>query len=735
MGRIPLEESDSTQRARVGGKAANLGELSRLAGVRVPRGFCVTPDADLEEIEVDETVAWAVRSSATSEDSPSTSFAGLHDTFLNVVGRDAVRAHVKRCRESLSSERAITYRRRNGIADDSVHMAVVVQEMVPARVSGVLFTADPVSGNRTAVAIEAVAGLGEALVSGRVTPEVIRVGQPSALLTEAQITELIELGRRIEAHFGRPQDIEWCLAEDGFFVVQSRPITTLFPVPESSEPGRRVYLSVGHQQMMTDSMRPLGRSLFQLTAGRPMFEAGSRLFVDVTQALASPPMRDGLLQMMRKSDVLMHDALLTVLQTTATAAVPTKTPTLEPDEALVRELIANTRTSLETLAREIATKSGPETFDFILEDLKVLKQLLFEPRSHAVVMAGIEASWWLNEHLEKGETDVLTQSVPNNVTSEMGLALIDVADVIRASPELVAHLEQGRIDALRPVLQGWLDAYGMRCVGEIDVTRPRWSEQPSSLIPLLLSHVKNLAPGAGRKRFEEGRLLAERKEREVLARPGMPPETKQMIARLRTFIGYREFPKYGLVCRHFLYKQALMREAGKRFHRPEDAFFLTFHEFHEAVRSQRVPTELIAERKETFREHQALTPPRVITSDGETFSGSYRRGDVPAGALVGLAVSTGVIEGRARVIRELSDATVEPGDILVTAFTDPSWTPLFVAIKGLVTEVGGLMTHGAVIAREYGLPAVVSVEGAMQRIRDGQHIRVNGTDGFVELLD
>ena len=735
MGLIPLEEIDGTQRARVGGKAANLGELSRIAGVRVPRGFCVTTDADLAEIEVDEGVAYAVRSSATAEDAASTSFAGLHDTFLNVVGRDAVREHVKRCRDSLLSERAIAYRRRNEIPDDTVHMAVVVQEMVPARVSGVLFTADPVTGNRKTVAIEAVPGLGEALVSGHVTPERIRVGAPSALLTEAQITELVAIGRRLEAHFGRPQDVEWCLAADGFFIVQSRPITTLFPIPESSEPGRRVYLSVGHQQMMTDAMKPLGRSLFQLTAGRPMFEAGSRLFVDVTQAIASPPMREGLLQMMRKSDVLMHDALLTALQTTAPAVVPTKPPTLEPNASIVPELIANIRASIATLARETVTKSGPELFDFILSDLQELKRLLFDPRSHAVVMAGIEASWWLNEHLEKGETDVLTQSVPHNVTSEMGLALLDVADVIRASPELKAALEQGRIEALLPVLQGWLDAYGMRCVGEIDVTRPRWSERPSALIPVLLGHVKNLAPGAGRKRFEEGRLRAEEKEREVLARPGTPPETKQVIARLRAFIGYREFPKYGLVCRHFLYKQALLREASTLLREPEDSFFLTFQEFHEAVRSQRVPAELIAQRKATFREHEALRTPRVLTSDGETFSGTYRRGGAPAGALIGLAVSTGVVEGRARVIRELSDATLEPGDILVTAFTDPSWTPLFVSVAGLVTEVGGLMTHGAVIAREYGLPAVVSVEGAMQRIRDGQRLRVNGTDGFVELLD
>ena len=152
------------------------------------------------------------------------------------------------------------------------------------------------------------------------------------------------------------------------------------------------------------------------------------------------------------------------------------------------------------------------------------------------------------------------------------------------------------------------------------------------------------------------------------------------------------------------------------------------------VRTHQVDDQLIARRKEAFRSYAALRAPRVLTSDGEAVAGSYRRDDLPAGALVGLPVSAGIIEGRARVILEMAEAELEPGDILVTAYTDPSWSPLFVATKGLVTEVGGLMTHGAVIAREYGLPAVVGVEHATRLIRDGQRIRVHGTDGYVELL-
>jgi pyruvate,water dikinase len=292
----------------------------------------------------------------------------------------------------------------------------------------------------------------------------------------------------------------------------------------------------------------------------------------------------------------------------------------------------------------------------------------------------------------------------------------------------------------------WLEKYGMRCVGEIDITRPRWSERPSSLVPVILGHIRNFEPGAGARRFEQGRQEAWAKEQDVLSRLRVLPdgerradETKQMIDRVRTFIGYREYPKYGMVSRYFIYKRALLKEAERLVHAHvlrdrEDIFYLRFHELHDVVRTHTVDDELVRRRKEAFRAHQALIPPRVLTSDGEAVRGTYRRDDVPSGALAGLAVSAGVVEGRARVILDMGEARLEAGDILVTAYTDPSWTPLFVAIAALVTEVGGLMTHGAVIAREYGLPAVVGVEHATRLIRDGQRIRVHGTEGYVEIL-
>ncbi|XTZ16677.1 PEP-utilizing enzyme [Micromonospora echinospora] len=437
---------------------------------------------------------------------------------------------------------------------------------------------------------------------------------------------------------------------------------------------------------------------------------------------------------------------------------------IETDPAIVTELIARSQASVAALRRDIRTKSGPELFDFLLEAFQEHKRDLGDPLSMQAIMAGMQATWWLNDRLqewlgEKNAADTLTLSAPDNVTSEMGLALLDVADVIRPHPEVVAFLhgagDEAFLDELpklpggteaRDAIQAYLDRYGMRCVGEIDITRPRWSERPLTLVPLILDNVRNFAPGAAAQRFEQGRRKAQQKEQDVLARLRALPdgeqkaaETKRMIDRVRTFIGYREYPKYGIVSRYFVYRQALLQEAERLVRagvlaERDDVFYLTFQELHDVVRSNRVDARLIRQRKEAFRSYHALTPPRVLTSDGEAVVGAYRRDDVPAGALIGLPVSVGTVEGRARVILDLTEAEIEAGDILVTAYTDPSWSPLFVAVAGLVTEVGGLMTHGAVIAREYGLPAVVGVPDATRLIRDGQRIRVHGTDGYVEVL-
>ena len=401
---------------------------------------------------------------------PTASFAGQYDTYLNVAGRAAILDHISRCWASLFTERAVTYRLRNGFDHRKAQIAVVVQQMVFPQAAGILFTADPVTSNRKVASIEAGVGLGEALVSGLVNPDVynVRDGEVVAraieperrqqpALTDAQAVRLAQLGGRIEAHFGRPQDIEWCLVEGDFWIVQSRPITTLFPIPAADDQENHVYLSVGHAQMMTDAMKPLGLSFWQLTTPRPMHVAGGRLFVDVASDLASPARRAGLLELIGKSDPLTGDALETILERgdfipTLRDERPGPAPgggvpdPIETDPAIVTGLIERSEASIATLKSDIRGKSGSALLDFILADIQELKRILFDPQSHRVFMSAMEATWWLNEHLqewlgEKSAADTLAQSVPHNVTSEMGLALLDVADVIRPHPEVVAFLD------------------------------------------------------------------------------------------------------------------------------------------------------------------------------------------------------------------------------------------------------------------------------------------------------
>lgn len=345
---LGLHEIEKTQLSLVGGKGLHLGELSKIQGIQVPEGFCVTTVGYQKAIEQNETLqvlldqlamlkvedrdqignisrkirqiimevdipsdvvkavahylsqfgeehAYAVRSSATAEDLPHASFAGQQDTYLNIIGVDAILQHISKCWASLFTDRAVIYRMQNGFDHSQVYLSVIVQRMVFPQASGILFTADPITSNRKVLSIDAGFGLGEALVSGLVSADCYKVQdgqiidkriatkklaiygrkeggtetqqidsdqQKAQTLTDEQILQLARIGREIEAHFGQPQDIEWCLARDTFYIVQSRPITTLFPIPEASDQENHVYISVGHQQMMTDPIKPLGLSFF-----------------------------------------------------------------------------------------------------------------------------------------------------------------------------------------------------------------------------------------------------------------------------------------------------------------------------------------------------------------------------------------------------------------------------------------------------------------------------------------
>ncbi|HEX2629305.1 MAG TPA: PEP/pyruvate-binding domain-containing protein, partial [Chitinophagaceae bacterium] len=479
---LGFREIDKTKLMLAGGKGANLGELSLIEGIRVPDGFCVTTTAfkkittgnkefialvdelthlkptdrkkinevstkirlliesipvskDIEnEIDsylkkIGEQDAYAVRSSATAEDLPSASFAGQQDSYLNITGTKNILTHISKCWASLFTERAVTYRIQNGFDHHKVYLAVVIQKMIFPDVSGILFTADPVTSNRKIVSIDASFGLGEALVSGIVNADVYKVRNRGIIdkkiavkklaihalkeggtkeqpiettqqniqaLTDEQILQLEQVGRKIEAHFNSPQDIEWCLTDNKIYIVQSRPITTLFPIPKENDNENHVYLSTGHQQMMTDPIKPLGISFWQLLAARPMSVAGGRFFVDVAGMLAAPATRDMLLNMMAKSDPLSKDAITTILDRgdfikslpaddtgkhKTTAPPPNFAALVDIDPVVVEGLVNKFETSVNTLKQDIQAKSGSEVFDYIRDNTQQLKKILSDPKS------------------------------------------------------------------------------------------------------------------------------------------------------------------------------------------------------------------------------------------------------------------------------------------------------------------------------------------------------------------
>lgn len=545
-------------------------------------------------------------------------------------------------------------------------------------------------------------------------------------------------------------------------------------------------MSMGHTQMMTDVIKPLGISFIRFLSfwfGENLEDAGGRLFGDISYDLASPIGRKILMSNIGKADALMENGLSNLMKrkdfvktlprgkgsiNSDTGAlswiIPAIKTYLKNDLSVVEDQIRYNERMISDMEQRIEKLSGDELFEFILQDTKKLKTVLTSPENMKLMVVGGFVSNWINKKVEKwlgekGVVDILSKSVENNVTTEMGFALLDVADVTRQYPAVIEYLRHASDEnffddllkleggkAVCIAVKGFLEKYGMRCPGEIDITKPRWSEKPTALVPVILSNIKSVEQTTSTDKFEQGRLEALAKEHEILSRlkqlpggKGKAKKVKKMIDVLRNVIGFREYPKYSFIKRFQIYKEALMKEAHillkkELIKEVEDVYYLFFDEFREVVRTHKLDYSIIDKRKEDYEVYEKLTPPRVMTSEGEIISGQYNADNIPKGALIGVPVSSGIVEGTARVVLKLEDANIGEGDILVTSFTDPSWTPLFVSIKGLVTEVGGLMTHGAVVTREYGIPGVVGVENATKLIKDGQRIRVNGTEGYIEIL-
>lgn len=883
---VPLAELDRVDLPRAGGKGANLGALTR-AGLPVPPGFCVATSAyqdfvaghglaavieqalaaadpaDPAALEAasaairaqfnarpvdpalaDEILqayaalgpdepAVAVRSSATAEDLPDLSFAGQQDTYLNVRGGPAVLAAVVNCWGSLWTARAIGYRARQAVTDQAVALAVVVQALIPSEVSGVLFTANPLTGHRGQAVVDAVFGLGEALVSGQVEPDhyvldlatgdlISQTVGAKALATRPrpeggvettaadaasttalaapQLRQLAELGRRVQQLYGTPQDIEWAYADGRLYLLQARAITTLFPAPRVELDPLTVWFSFGAVQGLVGPLTPLGQSGIQNVAGGALrlfgiepqpdgptvFEAaGERLWIDMTGLLRNPlghRVVDGALSFVEPSVGQIVRGLLTEPRLGAGAG-----------RLRLDSLLAVARFFLPILARAPAALLNPERaragFDAAIDAYLGAAQVApaadrFGRLAAAVAFVRQQVGHVFNFLLPKfipvfgpsmGALNLLlelagperalalaiTRGLPRNVTTEMDLALWSVAAGLRAdpasaavfqtldAPELARRYRAGTLPAAAQAgLAAFLERYGMRGVAEIDLGQPRWREDPTPVMRTLQSYLGLDPANAPDQVFARGAQAAEaaidRLAERVRAQPGGWLKARLVRAaarRLRALMGVRESPKF-LAIRIMGRARAALLAAGAEFaaagalDRADDVAFLRLAELEALARQEaRDWRALVAERRVVFARETRRPAPRVLVSDGRAFYEGLGAAADSANVITGSPVSPGVVEGRVRVVLDPRHTSLQPGEIMVCPGTDPAWTPLFLAAGGLVMEVGGLMTHGSVVAREYGLPAVVGVHQATTRLRDGQRVRVDGTAGRIVVLE
>jgi len=768
----------------------------RLVASPVPSGIA---DAVREAYRALGSPDVAVRSSATAEDLPDASFAGQQDTILNVSGEDAVLDAVRRCWASLWNDRAVAYRQTHEVPAEGLRLAVVVERMVDAQIAGVLFTADPITGRRRRAAIEAVRGLGEQLVSGAVNPDHYVVNTRSGAILErrgdivadAQLGELAALGARIEEHFGRPQDIEWAIDRSGkVWIVQSRDITTLYPLPTTApadENDLRVYFSFNVAQGVFDPFTPLGLQTFRLlsagfaaaigrpvadpTAGASLYaESGMRVFIDLTPVLRDPfgrelPPRFMSAMEFRSAAIftkLLDDPRLRPQGSASRSRFLTLTTVLRtgaPQNA-VRAILrpdATRKRMLAGLDRAIASVRVPETSAERLdafEELIVAFPPRFFPRLVGVVISGYLcyalAGRLLGKRARPGDLQTVLRGLPHNPTTEMDLALWDIARAARDDPasrealgsRTPAELSaQYRAGALPPSLQrrmtAFLERYGHRAIAEIDLGLKRWSEDPAHLLGAIANYLRlgddATAPDV---QFARGAREAEAMIDTLASRLHGPRRAvlRFLLGRVRLLSGLREQPKFQIM-RVFALGHALIAPVGAELaergllEAADDAFFLTLPELRRAVGGDDLRGTVVARRGLYRREQGRRHVPRVLLSDGT--DAETEVATPTDGAIRGTPASPGIARGTAHVIRSPVGARLEPGEVLVAPSTDPGWTPLFLTAGALVMEMGGMMSHGAVVAREYGIPAVVGVPDATGRIATGDQVTVDGSAGTV----
>ncbi|MFH5798651.1 PEP/pyruvate-binding domain-containing protein [Haladaptatus sp. CMAA 1911] len=825
-----VDELDPTDADRIGELGATIRERIRNASFPIDvRDAIETALADLDA----DTVS--VRSSATAEDLPTASFAGQHETYLN-VSPDDVLDRVRDCMASLYTDRAVTYRLRNDVPSSDVALAVVVQTMVDADTAGVLFTADPITENRRVAVIEANYGLGESIVAGEVSADTIRfdrerdtvlsydIGRKTVrvrsgdeggvergtvpddfrgrrALSGERVHRLVECGEEIEDLFDGPQDIEWAFRDGELFVLQSRPITSLFPLvsPQPDDGLLHVYMSFGHQQAMPEALPPLVVDFWRsfIDGGVERFrppesgglsaEAGNRVYVDLTPLVRLAPFRrrvpnalsflsepasDGLREVLRDRGHDIPERGRIAAWVRVLRAIRRAGPSLRPIvfEALfrfVRSLVFGLPELDELWAwsdawgnKEASKLRAPQTTEgrvrAIFGGIDIVAFLGHIAPKGASILPGVVAGRLLGKVFPDAtdEMDAIGKGFPDEVVTRMNGELGELAALAGNAPEVKAALDSGAsLDEIRTrsggegfveAFESFIERFGHRATGEIDLRRPRWRDDPSVLLSTIRSNVSHGTERETGEHIDELQRRATTAQRRLEARANhglLGPIRKRVVRHLirsyRKAMPFREFPKQGMA-HVFATVHEICAEAGEtlaengRIERPDDVWFLRRDELLALLGGTPVDVD-IEWRRRTHERYSNLTAPPLLTGEGEHPTAAHNR-DVDGEMLVGTAVSAGVVEGTARVVRDPSEGSLEPGEILVAPSTDPGWTPLFLNAAGLVMEVGGRMTHGALVAREYGIPAVASVSNATAEIRTGDRIRVDGKNGTVGRL-
>ncbi|WP_043814328.1 PEP/pyruvate-binding domain-containing protein [Allokutzneria albata] len=755
-GELVLPLDVATDLATVGGKGLSLAKLAR-AGFPVPPGFHVTTHAHRRFTttrEMPEDVATAVRSalseldgpvavrsSATAEDLPGLSFAGQYDSFLGVVGEEAVLEAIERCWASLWTDRAIAYRARNGIS--SVEMAVVVQRLVPAESAGVLFTVNPLTGNHDELVINAARGLGDALVGGEVTPDIHVVARstgqvvdtvPDPVLTEDEIVELAHLGERVAEVHDTPMDVEWACHDGTFWLVQARPVTGLDEQADDSHRGDYLWTSTNVGEAIPSVMTPATWSLArELTmpeiAGHPMTgNIGGRFYLNLSLPLSlASALGLGRIALRRSERVFgrigagveiprVPMSRATAVRAAATMAMWMGRQALSYYWRLGRILSENPKRCKE-LHRRIGETDDPRALAALwrsdVEELLTGTCRTLEAGARQASPDGVAA--------------VLRRWVGEADTAALMTGLHDEADGALESlgPLLgLARLRRGEVDR-----ESFLWAWGHRCPDEFEVSAPRPAEDPEWLDrqlaglgdPEALLRRRAQARDAAWCRLRARRPLGAKLIRRRLDRLAKAARTRER-ARSEFVRGFWVFRVFAL-------------RAGELTGLGEDVFNLTFPEIVAVLDGDRSAVAKIPGRRAAHRRYRAL-PQYPTLIRGRFDPAALGRAEEPGdGAITGFPGVGGVVEGTARVVSTVEEAeSLLPGEVLVAVSTNIGWTPLFPRAAAVVTDIGAPLSHAVIVARELGIPAVVGCGTATARLATGDRVRVDGLRGTVSVL-